>query len=129
MSGKLYVVDWEFSYDGNGYLPIFDIREIPPADDLTVQVRLQINDDGRPFGDVFRLDVLCGRDRYNAKQSGKPKNSNWKFIKCERFDPDEVEARILAIVDSCASDWFTRSLDCLRKHFDWEYEGRKPSAL
>ncbi|MBD1548226.1 hypothetical protein [Roseibium aggregatum] len=126
MTGKLYVVRWEFSYAGNGFQPIFDIREIPPADDLTMLARLTINDTGKFYGDDFGITILCGRDRYNVRQSGKQKAS-WKFIKCERFDPDEVEAQILALVDRCASDRFEQWMDCLRKHFNWEYEGMKPA--
>ncbi len=105
-----------------------DLKQFPVEGltELEMQVTIGIGEVGSLGATDFSLMIICGETQRMKHAAKRAKRENVKFKRFAGIDMKVVEDWIRDRVKKCDAGSYEASLPCLRRSFDWEYEGCQP---
>jgi|SRR5271167_3207913 len=91
--------------------------------DVFFQLTIEIGESGKKGGHLFQLVVATpeGLREFTKKHPGHEFPDRALLVFSE-YTFDSLTKRIGKILSHCSRDTWDKSIGCLRRYFDWEYE-------
>jgi hypothetical protein len=88
---------------------------------IYIPLTLSIGKVGEAAADLFSIVVATP-----SAIQGRPERRGSKLLVVQEYDWPEIRATLQRWVAQCEGPSWEATVDCLRRRFDWEYEGMGP---